>query len=109
MRNSLYLAHGCPSTWKSEVKLAVKNEVTVIADAIFTMAGRYYICEVDNAQKMNENRAKLAKYRRLFELGVFERSPKFIWITTTEYRRKQLAKICEGFDARIYTRGDFDV
>lgn len=109
MRNSLYLAHGCPSTWKNEVKLAVRNEVTVIADALFTMAGRYFICEVDNAQKMNENKVKIAKHRRLIELAVFEKPPKFVWITTTEYRRKQLAKLCEGLDAKIYTRGDFDV
>jgi hypothetical protein len=109
MRNSLYLAHGCPSSWKSEVKLSVKGEVTVIADALFTMAGRYYICEVDNTQKMSENRAKIGKYRRLIELGVFEKRPKLIWITTTDYRKKQLAKICEGLDVSIYLRSDFDV
>lgn len=108
MRNSLYLAHGCPSTWKSEVKLAVKNEVTVIADALFTMAGRYFICEIDNTQKMSENRTKLARYRRLMELGVFERPPKLIWITTTDYRRKQLAKLCEGLDVTLYLATDFN-
>ncbi|KAB2332917.1 replication-relaxation family protein [Bacillus mesophilum] len=109
MRNSLYIAQGCPSSWKVEVKLAVKNEVTVIADALFTMADRYFICEVDNTQRMAENKAKIAKYRHLIALGVFKKQPKFIWITTTEYRRKQLEKMCEGLDARIYTRGDLDV
>jgi hypothetical protein len=108
MRNSLYLAHGCPSTWKIEVKLSVKGEVTVIADALFTMAGRYFICEVDNTQKMSENRAKVEKYRRLIELGVFEKAPKLIWITTTEYRRKQLAKLCEGLDVTVYLASDFN-
>lgn len=109
MRNQLFIVLGCPSTWKNEVKLSVKGEVSIVADAVFTMAGRYYICEVDNTQKMSENRAKLVKYRRLIELGVFEKPPKLIWITTTDYRKKQLAKLCDGLDASIYQRSDFDV
>jgi hypothetical protein len=108
MRNTLYISRGCPSTWKAEVKLAVKGEVSVIADAIYTMAGAYHIIEVDHTQKMIANRNKLAKYRKLIELGVFEKPPRFIWITTTEYRRKQLTKMCEGLNATIYTTDDFN-
>jgi hypothetical protein len=107
MRNTLYLAHGCPVTWKNEVKLSVKGEVTVIADAIFEMAGTLHIIEVDHMQKMKENRSKIEKYKRLLELGVFKKQPKFIWITMTEYRKKQLLSLCEGMQVRVYLTDDF--
>ncbi|NYV67083.1 replication-relaxation family protein [Bacillus sp. Gen3] len=106
MRNSLYIALGCPSTWRTEVKLAVQNEVSVIADAIYTMAGAYHIVEVDHMQKMTANRVKIQKYRKLIDLGVFSKPPRFIWITTTEYRRKQLTRYCEGLNVRVYTTDD---
>ncbi|MCQ6275737.1 replication-relaxation family protein [Bacillus sp. V3B] len=108
MRNSLYLAFGCPATWKNEVKLIVKDEVSVIADAVFTMAGTYHIIEVDHTQKMIENREKIKKYRRLIELGVFEKPPKFIWATTTEYRKKQLLSLCKGMQVRVYLANEFN-
>ena len=107
MRNSLYIEKGCPSTWQNEVKLSVPGEVSVVADALFVMAGFYNIIEVDHTQKMSVNRQKIAKYRRLVELGVFEKSPKFIWITTTEYRRKQLAKLSEGLNVKVYLANEF--
>lgn len=95
MRNQLYIALGCPSTWRAEVRLKVADKVSVIADALYTKDGRYVIVEIDNTQKMAANREKIAKYRKLVEMGVFPKPPRFIWLTTTEYRRKELARLCE--------------
>ncbi|RID88922.1 replication-relaxation family protein [Mesobacillus zeae] len=106
MRNDVYIARGCPTTWQAEVKLMVPGEVSVIADALYSMGGVYHIIEVDNTQKMAANRAKMGRYRTLIALGVFEKPPKFIWLTTTEYRRRQLAKLCENLNAYIYTVSD---
>jgi hypothetical protein len=108
MRNMLFIARGCPSSWQNEVKLSVPGEVSVVADALFVMAGTYHIVEVDHTQKMAVNRQKITKYRRLVELGVFEKPPKFIWVTTTEYRRKQLVKLSEGLNVRIYLASEFN-
>lgn len=108
MRNSLFIAHGCPTTWKNEVKLTVKGEVSVVTDAVFNMAGTFHICEVDHTQKMSVNRVKVEKYRKLIDLGVFEKQPKFIWITTTEYRRKKLLALCEGLLVRVFLANDLN-
>lgn len=107
MRNQLFIALGCPATWRNEVRLSVKGEVSVVADAVFTMAGTFNIIEVDCTQKMSVNRLKIAKYRRLIELGVFEKPPKLIWITQTEYRKKQLLALCEGLKVTVYLSKDF--
>jgi hypothetical protein len=107
MRNSIYIAYGNPSSWKNEVKLEVPNQIKIISDALFIRDGRYHLVEVDNIQKMNANRAKITKYRKLLEYGVFEKPPVFVWMTTTEYRRKQLTKLCEGLDAKIFIVSDF--
>ncbi len=96
MRNQLYIALGCPSSWRAEVRLKVGDEINVIADAIYTEGGRYIIIEIDNKQDMAENRRKIDKYRRMFGLGVFRKAPRFIWLTTTEYRRRELSKMSEG-------------
>lgn len=108
MRNALYLAYGCPASWENEIKLTVAGKVSIIADALFRVGSVYNICEIDRTQKMAENRAKVDKYRELLALGVFEKRPKLIWVTTTEYRRKQLAKLCEGLDVRIYVASELN-
>ena len=109
MRNQIYIAFGCPSTWKNEIKLGIKEikNSTVICDAIFLKNGRYHIVEVDHTQKMIKNRTKIERYKQLIKLGSFEKVPKFIWITTTEYRRKELMKISEGLDVSVFTVSDF--
>ncbi|MEH6940912.1 replication-relaxation family protein [Bacillus sp. JJ722] len=106
MRNALFIAFGCPASWRSEVKLEVSGEAKVIADALFSRENRYYICEIDNTQKMAANRDKIARYRRMVELGVFKQAPAFVWLTTTEYRRQELAKLCEGLCVKIYTASE---
>lgn len=107
MRNALYISYGCPASWKNEVKLTVKGELSIIADAVFEMAGTYHIIEIDYTQKMMENRNKIKKYKRLLELGDFEKPPKFIWITTTEFRRKQLLAASKGMNVRVFLASEF--
>jgi hypothetical protein len=107
MRNSLFIAKGCPATWKNEVKFSVEKEVTVIADAAFIFNGAYNIIEIDNAQKMSANREKINKYKRLIELQAFEKPPKLTWVTTTEHRKKQLLALCEGLQVTVYLAKDF--
>lgn len=109
MRNSLYIAFGSPATWKNEQRFAIKErkDLSIKADATFVRDGRYHIVEIDHTQKMAANRAKIEKYRKLIEIGAFKTAPAFVWMTVTEYRRKQIAKLCEGLDAQIFTVNDF--
>lgn len=103
MRNEAYMAFGQPSSWKNEVKFGLKDVTTVIADALFQRDGTYHVIEIDHTQKMAKNNGKVEKYRVLMQQINF----KLIWVTTTEYRRKQLIRLCEGMDVHIYTINDF--
>lgn len=107
MRNSLYIAFGCPASWESEMRLEIPKQVKVVCDALFKVGDRYNIVEIDHTQKMSVNKVKMNKYRKLIDLGAFSKSPKFVWMTTTEYRRKQIEKICEGLVFQVFTAQDF--
>ena len=109
MRNYLYLAYQRPSTWKNEVKIGIKEDKKsiVICDAIFQQDNRHHIIEVDHTQKMGKNKSKMDKYRELIRLGVLD-NPKFIWITMTDYKKKQIEKFCKGLDYQIFTIKDFN-
>jgi hypothetical protein len=113
MRNYLYLAYNKPINWKNEMRITSKGitkkeSITVVADAMFQVNGRWNLIEVDNIQKMKQNEIKVKKYRELFNRKTFGNiQPKLIWITITEYRRKQLKRICEGIETDIWTLSDF--
>lgn len=108
MRNYLYIAFGQPDTWMSEQRLKVPKKVTVVADATFYDEDKkFHIVEADHTQKMIKNEKKIEKYKQLIELNVFDNKPKFVWITTTEYRREKLKALCEGLDAMIFTVSEF--
>lgn len=109
MRNALYIAYGCPATWRNEIKLTVTGQVSIIADALFESGGQYVIVEVDCTQKMFVNRDKVRKYRELLALGVFKKPPAFVWITETQYRQTQLMKLCEGLQVRVHLSKDFNL
>lgn len=106
MRNDVYLAEGMPAGWRNEMKLEVKGKVCIIADAVFKRADRLHIIEVDHTQKMSKNRVKIERYKQLLSLGVLKVPPVFIWVTTTEYRRKQLTKLLQDTQHKIYTVDD---
>jgi hypothetical protein len=109
MRNDLYIAYGCPVTWKNEVKLGIKEDKSthIVCDAIFQNNKQHHIIEVDHTQKMIKNKSKMDRYKKLMNYRFFEISPKFIWITTTELRRKQLMEACKGLNVKVYTTRDF--
>ncbi|WP_262481671.1 replication-relaxation family protein [Bacillus sp. CH30_1T] len=108
MRNWLFITLGCPITWKNEIKFTKLDEkISVVCDAMFMNKDRICIIEADYSQKMCENKKKIKKYKHLKDTGTFMIAPKIYWITTTEYRRKQLLALCEGLDTTIYLVSDF--
>lgn len=122
MRNDLYLFLGQPEGWENEVRLKYEyklkqrtkagyafkpQKIVVVADAYYiTDNDTYHIIEIDHLQKMNQNRVKIDKYRRLIEKGVFKAPPEFIWVTTTAYRQQALQELCDGLQTNIYLGSD---
>lgn len=107
MRNDTWLFYKCPHDWRNEVKVS-NGDISVVADAVFTQNGFYHFLEVDHLQSMKENRLKIERYKSLLEslLKQFGYYPTLVWLTTTEHRRKQLEKTCEGLKAKVYTVND---
>jgi len=104
LRNQFWLFYKCPRDWKNEVKIS-NGKASVVSDAVFTRNGFYHFLEVDNLQSMKENRAKITRYKNLLESLVkqYGYHPTIVWVTTTEHRRKQLEKSCEGLKVKVYT------
>lgn len=112
MRNYLFIAYNRPASWKNEIRIksqgqTPKDNVTVVADAVFKRDNRWHLVEVDNTQTMMKNENKVARYRKLFERKALGDHPKLIWITQTEYRKKRLREICNGLDCDVWTMTDF--
>lgn len=107
MRNQFWLFYGCPRDWKNEIKIS-NGKTLVVVDAMFSKDGFQCFLEVDHLQSMNENRSKIKRYKELMpslaiKLGHY---PTLIWLTTTEHRKRQLEKACEGLKVKIYTVDD---
>ena len=109
MRNDFYIYSGFPHDWKNEMKFSDDN-FTVICDALYKTNDKYNFLEVDSLQKMKANRAKIAQYKGLFanrtihdHFGYF---PKLVWLTTSDYRKKQLIELCKGLPYAVYTIND---
>ncbi|CEG31468.1 Phage protein [Peribacillus simplex] len=100
MRNDLYIACKFPKTWKNEVDIKVKGLGDIRCDAMFTVGEKPYFIEIDHTQKMKINEKKMETYRKI--INAFPFQPVFLWVTTTEYKRNQLKKLCEGLESRIY-------
>lgn len=109
MRNQFWLFYGCPMDWKNEVKIS-NGKTYIIADAMFSRNGFQCFLEIDNLQSMKENREKIKRYRELMQSIVLKLGyyPTLVWLTTTEYRRKQLEKACEGLKVKVYTITDIN-
>lgn len=109
MRNQFWLHCKCPKDWQNEVKiLGADKQVILVCDAKYTRNGFLNFLEVDNTQTMKENRAKIERYKSLMESFAkqFGYYPTLIWVTTTEYRREQLQKACDGIKSKVYTVDD---
>ncbi|RFU70354.1 hypothetical protein D0469_07065 [Peribacillus saganii] len=111
MRNYLYIVLGCPSEWENEMKITHiegNEKITCRPDALIKKGDIYTVIEVDNTQTMKKNLEKIDKYRVLRQRGAFGFfAPKFIWITTTEHRRKELMAASQGLNVEVYTVSDF--
>jgi len=107
MRNQFWLFSKCPKDWRNEVKVS-DGKTTVIVDSMYSINGFRCFLEVDHLQNMKENRAKIARYRSLLESlsKQFGYYPTLVWVTTTEHRRAQLVKTCEGLKVKVYTLDD---
>jgi len=109
MRNQFWLFYNCPLDWKNEVKIS-NSKLFIVADAMFSHNGFQCFLEIDHLQSMKENREKIKRYRELMQSIVLKLGyyPTLIWVTTTEYRRKQLEKACDGLKVKIYTVEDIN-
>lgn len=104
MRNELYIAQRQPTSWQNEIEISLKSKrLRIITDALFVERGRDHYVEIDHMQKMSANRTKMEKYRLLVKSGAVRPTPRLLWVTTTEHRRKRLTELCRGLDAKIYT------
>lgn len=107
MRNDFWLFYNSPKDWRNEIKIS-NGKTSVVVDAMFSKDGFQCFLEVDHLQTMNENRSKIKRYKELMpslaiKLGHY---PTLIWLTTTEHRKKQLEKACDGLKVKIYTVDD---
>lgn len=99
MRNDIYIFYHYPRDWKVEVKTRWTEEgkeYSVVSDARFKYHDLLYFLEVDNTQKMIENRRKIEKYMKLFRIIEKKRlgEPILLWYTLSDMRKKQLESWC---------------
>ena len=108
MRNQFYIYAGKPKDWKTEIKIQDSKDKKV-CDAWFKLNDYYHILEVDNQQKMSENKNKLIAYSNMSKRGAITKHfgyfPPIIWVTSTELRKKQLSKLCDdlGLSYQVFT------
>lgn len=105
LRNEIYIRYR-PDYWRAEFPIKWGNE-TIIPDAIFKRDNQFVFLEVDNTQSMSQNEKKIAQYRALRETQIFQRKhghfPTILYVTTSEYRQKQLRALLDGMKAEVLT------
>jgi hypothetical protein len=106
MRNEFFLYIARPSYWKPETKTTI-GDVSLIADVLFKKENKFSFLEVDNEQKMINNRRKVEKYQALFQTKVFQKEygyfPTLYWLTKYDSRKKKLLHVCQGLPVQVYT------
>ncbi|MED1614385.1 replication-relaxation family protein [Aneurinibacillus migulanus] len=108
MRVDFFFHMGCPPHWFNERKVEIGGKVCVIPDALFFKDKQYNFLEVDNRQTMAENKAKVHKYRKMFESGVFQNDKNFGYfptlhiVTVNKSRMKRFREICDGLPFQVY-------
>jgi Replication-relaxation len=100
LRNQLWIHLKFPHTWENEVRLTA-GDVSIIPDAKFVKNGILVFVEVDVAQPMVKNRAKIERYKKIRELtgDPFH----VVWITEIESRRPALNELMSGLSGKVYT------
>ena len=102
MRNDLYIFYGCPTTWKNEAKMKLKDFI-IQPDAVFDKEKILHFVEVDHTQSMNVNKKKIDIYKEMYKINS---SFRLVWVTVTDFRKKKLAELCKGLDCMVYTALD---
>ncbi|WP_162257300.1 replication-relaxation family protein [Paenibacillus sp. Soil724D2] len=105
MRNDLYIKRR-PESFDTEQRIKT-GEITIVCDAIMQCNSTRYLVEIDNTQSMTKNVQKIEKYKKLKDLGVFQKQfgyfPRIFWVCTSEARRKNLTDACVGLETVIHT------
>lgn len=111
IRNQVYI-HFNPDTWKTEIPLQWTNSKRdiIIPDAIFTINSTHYFLEVDVKQDMRTNSDKIKKYRALMKSNIMQTKygqfPTILFVTISEYRKKELKNFLKGIPHEILTYQD---
>ncbi|HZG82121.1 MAG TPA: replication-relaxation family protein [Brevibacillus sp.] len=109
MRNDFFFRAGCPGYWRPEVKVT-DGHTTLVTDALFKKAGQYNFLEVDNTQTMVENRAKIKRFREIFDRGLFQKEygyfPTLHVVTVSKIRVRRFVELCKGLPAQVYYHQD---
>lgn len=104
MRNDLYIKRR-PESFQTEQRLKV-GELTIVCDAVMQVNSTRYLVEIDNTQSMTKNVQKIEKYKKLKDLGVFQKKygyfPRILWVCNSEARRKNLTEACIGLETIIH-------
>ena len=113
MRNDIWLHYFCPKDWRVEESIKFVDglqQLWLVPDAIFTAKGKHHFVEIDNTQKMQENKKKIELYAKLNPLikQQFGHEPVLVFYTITDLRRTKLKEYCKekNVDCLIYTKQD---
>lgn len=105
MRNDMYIKLGMPADWKKEQPINF-NDTTLIPDATFKRADKFYFVEIDNVQTMRTNYDKIKKYKELSKLikQQYNHVPTLMWYSLSETRKEKLRAACvkRGLKFKIY-------
>lgn len=104
MRNDVYI-HFKPEFWSTEKRVEFYNKV-IIPDAIFKKGTTHYVLEVDFTQDMIDNKKKIQLYKEFKESKQYKVFPILLFITTTEYRQKQLKAWLDGIKSEVLLYND---
>lgn len=110
MRNDIYVKYSCPKAWQNEYVLKADG-LHFIADSVFMQEGQMYFLEVDNQQKMMENKKKLENYKRFKDTGLWQNKnggtfPTLVFYTVSQTRKAQLQELNPGLNLLVYTVED---
>lgn len=114
MRNDIYIHFNCPKNWHNEYLIPAK-EFKIVPDALFQAENEVYFLEVDHMQKMKENYAKIDKYRKFRDMGLWQQAnnghfPTLLFYTNKDSRKHQLMEYCTKKELKhlIYTKTDLE-
>lgn len=113
MRNDIYVLFRCPEHWQNEFPIKIPD-LTFYADSVFMVGQECFFLEVDNEQKMKENKLKMEKYKAFEETGLWQDKnngtfPTLIFYTKTIPRKHQLMEMGQGLKLKVFTRKDLQL